>query len=281
MDNLQSDTVIFLHIPKTAGTTLHRILNRQYQPDSIHSFGSDAHASIEAFKAMDVNEIAQIQLLRGHMPFGLHEYIPHSSTYITLLRDPIERVISKYYFLLRSPEHYLYDRVTSENWSLRDLLESKIALLFENGQTRMLSGVWGDVEFGMCNAAHLEMAKKNLREHFSLIGFTERFDETLLLLQSVLDWQGNIYYSRANVTPKRPRQQEIDQATLDLIAEVNQQDIALYAYAERLFEEKIAEMGWTFRLSVQKFRWLQWYLPKYRKVRGFSVRMYLRSVFSS
>jgi hypothetical protein len=44
-----SQPVIFLHIPKTAGTTLHDIIERQYAPDVIYTFGSDAHDSVEKF----------------------------------------------------------------------------------------------------------------------------------------------------------------------------------------------------------------------------------------
>lgn len=69
---LQSQTVIFLHIPKAAGTTLHRILERHYPPSAIFSIGADAHASIREFKALSEAERAAIRLFRGHMPYGLH-----------------------------------------------------------------------------------------------------------------------------------------------------------------------------------------------------------------
>ena len=44
--------VIFLHIPKTAGTTLHDIIERHYVPGEICTFGADAHAAVEDFKTL-------------------------------------------------------------------------------------------------------------------------------------------------------------------------------------------------------------------------------------
>ncbi len=38
-----------------------------------------------------------IHLLGGHLPFGIYQYLPSDSRYITFLRDPVERTLSHYY----------------------------------------------------------------------------------------------------------------------------------------------------------------------------------------
>ena len=79
--------VIFLHIPKAAGTTLTRILERYYNKDRIFViWGRRLQESIGEFTSLPAASRAEIMLLRGHMPFGLHEHLPEPSTYITMLR---------------------------------------------------------------------------------------------------------------------------------------------------------------------------------------------------
>ncbi len=244
MRQIEKRPIIFLYIPKTAGTTLHRIIERQYAPEDIISFGPDAHQSIADFKALSLERRVQIRMLKGHMAFGLHRYFPadrHRPVYFTLMRDPIERVISHYYHVLRDPTHYLYPYTEEGQLGIADFLKSKVPVMLNNGQTRLLSGRWEDVPFGECDAEMLEIAKRNLHEHFILVGLTERFDETLCLLRSLLGWRNDISYVPRNVGDNRPQRDRMSPETLDAISETNQLDIALYAYAEQLFEEKVQQ----------------------------------------
>lgn len=248
-------TVIFPHIPKTAGTTLLNILDRHYPAPHIYSLGLDAHAAVNAFKTLPAAERRQIRLLRGHMPFGLHADLPQPSTYITVLRDPIERVVSEYYFILRTPQHYLHDMVAKNNMSLKALLESEMALMMNDGQTRLLSGVWGKAAFGDCSPADLELARQHLSQYFSVVGLTERFDETLLLLKRTLGWRQDIFYRPQNVADNHSDRQALDAGTLALVAEVNQQDLALYAHAQVLFTAQLERQSPLFPLQVKLFQW--------------------------
>ena len=159
-DNDSQPAVIFLHIPKTAGTTLLRILDRQYPPEVVHSFGADAHQSVVEYKALGEETRNKIRLLRGHMAYGLHEYLPNAAGYFTVLREPVARVISYYNFIRRTPDHYLYDEVIGKDLSLHALLESGLPLMMNDAQVRLLSGVWGEPEFGEVSLAMLETAQQ-------------------------------------------------------------------------------------------------------------------------
>ncbi len=92
--------IIFLHIPKTAGFTLQKIIERQYPPQSIYTLEpSNELESIREFQSLDPAQRAKTRLLKGHLNMGqkLHEYLPQPVTYFTILRDPVERVLSHYY----------------------------------------------------------------------------------------------------------------------------------------------------------------------------------------
>lgn len=204
-------TVIFLHIPKTAGTTLHRIINQQYYRKQIYSIYPtplQPGTGVEALKHLSLLEQAQIRVLTGHMPFGFHTLIPNASTYITLLRDPIERVISFYYFIRQEPSHYFHDYALMADMTLDKFLESRVTLATNNFQVRMLSGALDAVGYGECTSEMLEMAKQNLQSYFAVVGLTERFDETLIMLRRAFHWR-NIFYVRHKVTRHRPVQKNL------------------------------------------------------------------------
>jgi hypothetical protein len=181
--------------------------------------------------------------------------LPQRSTYITILRDPIERTISYYYHILRNPTHYLYQRVVPQELSLVDVVRGEMTPDLDNGQTRLLSGVWNDVPCGCCTFDMLEQAKRNLRDHFAVVGLAERFDETLLLLRKVFQWRWRgLFYIRANVTPNRPRGDSLSPSTLESLRKYNELDIELYKYAQGLFEEQVSRYGCSLAVNLKVFR---------------------------
>ena len=277
-ENGSPAAVIFLHIPKTAGTTLLKIIYRQYPPETVLSFGTDAHESVAQFKALDEESRKKIRLLHGHMAYGLHEYLPGPTEYFTVLRDPVARVISYYNFICRTSGHYLYDEVVGKDLSLHALLESELPLMMNDGQVRLLSGVWGEPAFGEVSLAMLETARKNLADSFIVVGLTEQFDKTLYLLKEKLNWQQVITYQRQNVSRQGIKENQLPRATVELIKRINRQDIALYACAQDFFNEQCAQQGASFELRVRYFQFLNKYQPLITRFRTYSVREKLKSL---
>jgi len=217
-------TVIFIHIPRTAGATLYSILDRQYACRR-EIYGETIVA--EHFAEQPETWRMNIQLLRGHIPFGLHPYLAQPCQYITFLRDPVDRIISHYYYTQAYPAHYhlqpmsLHDYVTKAIESNAELREE-----LSDGQTFQIAGSGpGDM---------LERAKENVRRHFAVVGLTERFDESISLMQERLGWSDDVGYVRRNVI-HHPRASEFPARTLARIREINQADLELYEFARRRF----------------------------------------------
>jgi hypothetical protein len=256
--------LLFLHIPKAGGTTLHSVIERQFAPAVTFSItGMTPSQSIREFIELPAERRAKIRLLKGHMPYGLHEYLSVPSTYITMLRDPVDRVVSHYYFVRRSPGVGHHREVESGRMTLDDFVRERAAIRANNDQTRLISGVekvnrklWsggqgtneeaGDVDI-------LEIAKANIRDHFTLVGLAENFDESLLLLRKRLGWR-NVYYVKQNVTKGRPAKRQVPRETIHLIEKHNELDMALYEYARQRFEEAIAAEGATFSSELRRFQ---------------------------
>jgi len=235
------NTVIFLHIPKTAGQTLDVILERHYPLSSIYTiYGFDIpiSESVKRLSKFSENYKEKIKLIKGHYKFGLHQLLPQKTTYITLLRDPVDRIIAHYYYVLRQPSHYLNGIVKAKKMSLADYVSSGISKEMDNGQTRLLSGKEKQCDFGQCKDDLLKLAKDNLKEHFSVVGLTERFDESLILMSLKFGWR-KIYYSRRNVSRKGQNKTTIGSETRRVIEKFSKLDLELYEYGKNIFEKSI------------------------------------------
>src|SRR5512135_3015151 len=97
------DTLIFLHIPKTAGTTFRSILPANYRAEELYNVPTNAEGQVD-FSGLDrLSDVEKrkIRVLAGHFQYGAHEHLPQKSSYITILRDPVKRIISRYYHAVR------------------------------------------------------------------------------------------------------------------------------------------------------------------------------------
>lgn len=255
-------TLIFLHMYKTAGTTMNEIIRRHLPQDAVFYFPEGSPQVIQEhtnlLKGLPQEDRLRIRCIWGAPFFGLDKYLPQPSTYVTLLRDPVERVISEYYHqeIFRGPDG---SELPSQNVSLEDYVRNGMMLAW-NGQVRYLKGApegsWPN--YGPVSVSHddLEIAKANLREHF-IIGLTERFDESLILLKRAFGWRTiDIVYRKQRVGRKRPPKDEISNETVKLIEAHNQLDIQLYEFAKQMFEERISQQDSSFKREVQILRLL-------------------------
>ena len=87
---------IFLHISKTGGSTLQDLLYWNFEETSytIGRYGDN-----DAFIQLSDDEKRRYKLIQGMVFYGLHDYIPEPCSYFTMLRHPIHRLISHYYYL--------------------------------------------------------------------------------------------------------------------------------------------------------------------------------------
>ncbi len=235
-----AQTVIFLHVPRTAGTSLGSILGRQYPKGSIFRGGLLKDEDLASFRALDRGRRESLALVDGHMLFGLHEDIPGDSTYITFLRSPVDRVVSYFFYLKRRPQTPLFERIEAQNIDLRAFVERGEARLHtHDGATRMISGGGLD-EFDEDPDGMLERAKANLESSFSCVGLSERFDESALLLKAELGWTRPVMYARKNVTAARTSLDDLSSVERASIERVNERDMELYEFAKSLFEQRLA-----------------------------------------
>lgn len=232
--------LVFLHIPKAAGTTLVRILLQAYSGHRCVPLSGHPD-DVDRFIKSPLEERNKIDFLYGHIRFGIHLFFDRPVTYITVLRDPVERAISFYYYAKKEPKHYLH-KIINEGCTLHELVEKRLSIETNNDQVRWLSLLNQRlVPSGFVTRQMLAEAKHNLEQHIAAFGLAERFDDSLRLFQAVLGLPDSPYES-TNTNPERPRASEIPERTLDLIREHNALDIELYEFARGLFQRRFAAL---------------------------------------
>ncbi len=247
-------TIIFTHIPKTAGITMHTILHRQY----IFKWGNIFYAAnlgkIDRIRLLSEKFRRNLILVKGHLYFGVHNYVPGPVSYFTFLRDPVARTISMYNHLYVSPRTPYYKEMKEKQYTLDDLLENGFVLNMDNCQVRFLCGI-KDISFGEVNEEHLAIAMNNLTNYYKGgVGITEHFDESLLLLKKRFNWRMP-WYVKQNVGEKqRIKPSEVSPATMEKLKYYNRYDEILYQKALEMFRQEVADAGPSFKNEVAVFK---------------------------
>lgn len=235
--------IFFSHLPKTAGSTLLRIIRSRYPPEQILNLYRGTVR--DAFtKVQDLADTTRVII--GHMSFSLCRHIRRPFRAITILRDPVERVLSLYYYIARDSTHQCHAAVRSGEMTLLDLarMDGNCHILWLAGQNK---------DTGLAPAELLALAKTKLVAENVEFGLTERFDETLILFSRTLNWNVKAYLSQ-NVTVNRPKREQLSPADLNAVQSACAPDMELYAFARESFEEKIAQQPPEFIAEVARLR---------------------------
>jgi hypothetical protein len=193
--------VIFVHIPKTAGTALREAIEEAYRPsERLHLYSQNAFhpAGLQAWQ-LPLDQRARLRLVSGHVGVGVHEALPGPSTYVTFLRHPFARLRSQYvHFLRHYPEGLLENGRTL---TLAEVIERPTSVAFDNSMVRMIAGVDdADYPIGTIDDAVLETALSNLQRRFGFVGTQERAEASYRRLCALFGWSARPSLHRTNVT---------------------------------------------------------------------------------
>lgn len=234
-----NDQLCFIHIPKTAGTTLTSILDSKFSRDEICP-----EVFLRKLQDYSPEQLAAYRLFRGHFSYDIGRCLPRSPHMITMLRDPVERVISAYEFMKTCIIIHPQAAITQQkarSLPLKDYIRDPAISGVINGQTRQIAGrAWrGDVR--SVETDWLHGAQEHL-DSFAFVGLTEQFNESMALLNYTFGWSPLQQIQRLMVGSKRLKREQLTAEELEIILEYNQLDVALYSYAKTLFERRYQTM---------------------------------------
>lgn len=235
---------ILLHIPKTGGMTIRTATRWIYGWNGVHTTPKDVLHPKRVASSLDDPE--RIRLVRGHLSYGLHNHVSVPCRYFTMLREPVSRVISMYYYIKRG-----WPESKAASLSLGEYIESGHHTYVSNDQTRRLAGP--PFPENPSAPSLLERAQNHLQSPNLAFGITERFDEGLILLRRELDWERQPLYVRINTSRDRPSKEDIPPEVRGRIRNQNRLDIQLYEEAEEQFQVNLADIP-GFKEEVRRFQ---------------------------
>ena len=248
------DKLVFMHLPKTGGTTLHNLLSKNFNPEDICSERHNKLDTIEKFK------LKSWIFFSGHYDLNsINQNISEPKKIITILREPKSRILSAYYFakshkqwfidkypeFSKSPNcykiHGMNYKAAKEN-KLLDYL-NKEGKYLKNQMSKWISG---NIEE---DDKLLSITLKKLEE-FEFVGIMEKMDATIKNLFKHLNFP---------IPPKQPRFLEfgelhknyshcekidkeiINEEEIELLNALTNVDKKLYEYAIRKLEKQNKE----------------------------------------
>ena len=260
-------TWVFMHIQKTAGTSLQSMLRDAFHEQSMFSITDDRlymHAPAD---------LSTYTVFAGHFNHDSLRYIPRRSlSLFTFVRDPKSRLLSLYYhWRSHEPTHPRYARGPSwanelsvlEFFGCRDVVDM---FGFWNHMTWAIMGErqwreWRVLLEGVTPerateilGSHIRPAVRRRLTEFVFVGLQEEFNRSVHLLFRCLN-RPQPPLRESNITerlgsdgehfkshvPKEPITAEIDRALEDLV----QIDKVVYEEAQALFTERWAECSMT------------------------------------
>jgi hypothetical protein len=243
---------VFVHVMRTGGRSFRSFLASLYGK-SYHVCDDGSLHSVQADLIRFECNVFHTQGDRGgyshtHSQLvGMRRWDLLEGTQVfTLLRDPLDHVISQYYRLLRSRadvEAIFKTEGTPFPESLEDYVDSprhcnrQLALLL--GKRPVKSG---DIVTREC----LADAQNMLKLPSFHVGLTERFNDSLNLFETVIGRRSSRpHLLKIRENPNRPSVESIPAALRDRILEQNVLDVELHEFAKGLFERDFKQCGPT------------------------------------
>jgi hypothetical protein len=230
--------VVFLHIVKTAGTSLVEYLRNRLPVGSVLSHGDFLEFPDEKLPPARMSEY---RLISGHFGYThIREYLPGSYS-VTILREPIARVLSLYKYCLNADmqKRFAAARIAA-TLTVDEFMTStrpEVVEMLDNQQTWQLADTYWTADRQRqplrSNSEVLELAKTHLQE-FSLVGFTDTFaaDFRKVVLAMGLPEPGHVPRQLRTINPIVP--ENLKDSTLATLKDRMALDYELLAYARRL-----------------------------------------------
>lgn len=244
---LDAERLVFLHIPKCGGTTLHDLLVGWYGANRLHP---ERHNGLYFYAA---RHLASKTLFSGHYDYYGTQLVPGQKHLITFLRNPRDRLISLYNFHRSHRDDVIAQyNLTLARWAnmydINDYFanpEVRSNYAINNTMARHFSNEpqFGDSSSGLPVEVLRDQAIANL-SHFDFIGLTEKYETSISRLAALLGKTPPKMINKArnfatlietDPNMKRIEKQVADEKTHQLMQDLVCEDEAIYAHAETLF----------------------------------------------
>ncbi|KAL7539621.1 hypothetical protein ACHAXR_009449 [Thalassiosira sp. AJA248-18] len=248
------ETVVFWHIPKSGGTTAKTLYTSLGKSIDIESKPGPI---LEAQKKGLVAS-GQVDIIFSSLPnFAVSHLFDnsHKGRALALFRHPVDRLISKFYYLQTAT----WENTYRPEWKGVDILDWAKGINIDNDC--MVKKLAGKVQRDKATEKDLRMAMRTVKQHF-IVGLMHEMEESIHRFNTVMGIDEEEEYTKrvmdhffgnkVKKTNSNPHPKvEKGSPAWDLLAEQNALDIRLYEYILVLFQEQ-KEIIDSYRTSFAK-----------------------------
>jgi hypothetical protein len=226
--------IYFDHIPKSGGTSFHRILTSWFGEDHVSPpIAGQRYADV-------IVQYRHLAAISGHVNYGLGDKLSEDRVNVTIIRDPIDRALSQYFFNSASrANRSRQDRAMLELSLEAFLSQSDTSNLLEysNVYVRHFASLCSDYHSGtgMQDEASLLHLAKHALSQFDVVGLLTEFEDFSAVAAISAGISHYVSPPRLRVTQNRLPLDRVSHKALKLLRDHNAMDIEFAAFAAELF----------------------------------------------
>ncbi len=247
LENSVPGPIFFLHIPKTAGTSVFEVFSRTFRSDRVLRLTGEsedlyAGANHQEWSA----RLAGYDLVAGHVPAFILDALKLRFRFVTFLRHPVDRVKSLYHFWRASPPVTTaaekYRTQIAQSVTLAEFAATRHPYLMasvNNGMCRMLSGLPDAENAKLTDSELFELAARSLRR--MCFGVCEEMVASLHVISEELRILPVYDTIRLNAGQVRSTA-GLSLSEYEAVQDVNIADIMLYRYARAELDVRLKRL---------------------------------------